>query len=361
MVNHEDKTGSLPTDEEVRLEACRIIFASEALSLQGISAKFSWLRDLLMADEELARSAKFGPLRSGIENRLSILKINGKDNLFEQCPLEQHLHEYVRAKILLGLTAMDDELQEEACRIVGRIEEVSTTPSDFIANWLVRLITASSGWLANFRQRAHLPRTEDIHNFDSRPTDPNKIDSTIHNYSRLERSLKDYMDSQRANGIEPTDEDLQAQARIIIYEFDDGWNQTAADNPEWLKAFRQRHTESSETQSRTATTSTGSPSSMEGTQRQQLETIAQTQFKPVTGSCTLTNLHAIESAMSHSPCGAKRNATGNYFVNDANCYRRLARELTRFVTSTMSPNNPNCHVPTDAELQHQARWILYDE
>jgi len=27
----------------------------------------------------------------------------------------------------------------------------------------------------------------------------------------------------------------------------------------------------------------------------------------------------------------------------------------------MSPNNPNCHAPTDNEIQHQARWILYDD
>ncbi|EXL40796.1 hypothetical protein FOCG_16740 [Fusarium oxysporum f. sp. radicis-lycopersici 26381] len=46
---------------------------------------------------------------------------------------------------------------------------------------------------------------------------------------------------------------------------------------------------------------------------------------------------------------------GAFFLTDANCYRRLFRELTRFVSSAMSPNNPNCHVPTDAEIQHQAR------
>ncbi|KAG5813946.1 hypothetical protein H9Q71_003487 [Fusarium xylarioides] len=46
---------------------------------------------------------------------------------------------------------------------------------------------------------------------------------------------------------------------------------------------------------------------------------------------------------------------GAFFLTDANCYRRLFRELTTFVKSIMSPNNPNYHVPTDAELQHQAR------
>ncbi|KAF5708559.1 homeobox 4 [Fusarium mundagurra] len=52
---------------------------------------------------------------------------------------------------------------------------------------------------------------------------------------------------------------------------------------------------------------------------------------------------------------------GAFFLTDVNCYRRLNRELTRFVTSIMSLNNPNCHVPTDAEIQHQARCIIFDD
>ncbi|KAF5632014.1 homeobox 4 [Fusarium sp. NRRL 52700] len=52
---------------------------------------------------------------------------------------------------------------------------------------------------------------------------------------------------------------------------------------------------------------------------------------------------------------------GAFFLTDVNCYRRLNRELTRFVTSIMSLNNPNCHVPTDAEIQHQARRIIFDD
>lgn len=27
---------------------------------------------------------------------------------------------------------------------------------------------------------------------------------------------------------------------------------------------------------------------------------------------------------------------------------------------SQSPKNPNCHVPSDEEIQHQARWIMYD-
>jgi hypothetical protein len=34
---------------------------------------------------------------------------------------------------------------------------------------------------------------------------------------------------------------LQDQARVILYEDADGWEQTAADNPEWLNLFKKAH------------------------------------------------------------------------------------------------------------------------
>lgn len=43
------------------------------------------------------------------------------------------------------------------------------------------------------------------------------------------------------SGVTLTDEMLQSQARRILYESDDAWNQTAADNPEWLDLFKKAH------------------------------------------------------------------------------------------------------------------------
>lgn len=335
-----------PSDEEMMIEACRIIFASETLSLQGIATQVSWLRDIIMADENLALKARFGPLRSTTENRLASLKINGKDNLFEECPMEQQLHEFVRAKRLLGLTAMDNELQEEACKIVGRVEEVSTNPSESVANWLVRLATFSTKWLAPFRQRASLPRTDDIKHAIIRSTDPTLIDSTIHSYSRLERELADFLRAQRSMGVEPSDEDLQRQARIIIYEFDDGWNQTAADSVFWLAGFRNRHPPSE-----TSPAASGISSNF-------------SYLRP-NGSTTASTVPSVAGV----PIASHANTGQGYhelmgqriMLNQSNCYWGLEKELGRFVKSMMSPNNPNQHIPTDAELQHQSRWILHNE
>lgn len=116
-----------------------------------------------MGNKEIAKEAQFAPLRHGAENRLCALKINGKDNLFEQCPLEVQLKEFIQAKAVLEVHITDDELQEECCYIIGNFQELPIPHYDFIADWLIRLVMSSAGWLAAFRQRAHLQNTQ---NFD---------------------------------------------------------------------------------------------------------------------------------------------------------------------------------------------------
>ncbi|KAI1496482.1 hypothetical protein F5X99DRAFT_414053 [Biscogniauxia marginata] len=348
--NKTDDTGQGPTDADIQKEACRIIFGAEVFTHGDPVESPSWLRDLIMSSEEVRRQALFKPIRGQSENRMSTLRINGKRNIFEQCVFEKQLHEFVHAKQLLGLTAMDSELQMEACRIIGRIEEKSSNPSEVLANWILRLINSSSKWLQDFRQRAHLPRSEDVGDAFQRSKDPKTIDSTIHNYTRLDTELGQYLQQQRSLGIEPTDAVLQRQARIIIYEQDDEWNQTAADDRAWLDNFKQRYPPKTPT---TLSTSHSSSSSNK---------------LPFTGRAPSARESGFSGEIASNAMGQPQSAdqpayirAGPYFMNDANCYRRLARGLSRFVAATTSPNNPNCHVPTDEELQHQARWIVYDD
>lgn len=42
-------------------------------------------------------------------------------------------------------------------------------------------------------------------------------------------------------------------------------------------------------------------------------------------------------------------------------YANLTQQLSRYISTCMSANNPRCHIPTDAEIQHQARLIVYDD
>lgn len=369
LTNERDIKGRVPTDEELQVEACRIIYAADVQTDQSISAIPSWLRDLLLSSEPLALQARMAPIRSANESRQSVLRINGKGNIFEDDPMERELHEYVKARRLLGLTAMDGELQYEACNIIGRMEESSSHPSEHVANFLLRLIYGSTSWLAEFRQRAVLPRSEDVGDEARRSTDPSKIDSTIHNYSRLERELAEFLHMQRSIGIEPTDMDLQNKARMVIYECDDSWNQTAADNSDWLAAFRQRHVSP---EASAVALATYEPLT--------ISSVSQNRFTPLMGMTTWlssscfggsrnTSLGSIgtptfgTAADVDRHIGKTNNAVkiGPYFFNDANCYRRLARELGAYVASVMSPNSLDCHIPTDKELQRQARWILYQE
>jgi hypothetical protein len=350
--------GKDPTDEELQVEACRIVYGAEVLSHSPLSSAPSWLRDLVMSSQDAVRQAQMSPIKSHTDSRMNKLKINGKDNPFEECEMERQLRDFVKARSLLGLAAMDRELQVEASKIVGRMEESSNTPSDKVANFLLRLIHKSKAWLCDFRQRAHLPRSEDLADEAVRSKDQTTIDSTILNYSRLERELAEYVRNQRGMGVEPDDSSLQRQARLIVYEYDDGWNQTAADNAEWLAAFKLRHMMDG-----------GSPrSSMSETSPLTLESLqGSSTFSPAaTTSATTSALqpNALLTGfptLAEAPCRPMPAISAQFFLNDANCYRRLAKELTRYVNSTMSPNNPNCHVPSDQELQHQSRWILYDE
>lgn len=57
-------------------------------------------------------------------------------------------------------------------------------------------------------------------------------------YQRLERELKAYIRRQVEAGTIPTDQDIQDEARQIIYGTDDPWNQTSADNPIWLSNLK---------------------------------------------------------------------------------------------------------------------------
>jgi len=53
--------------------------------------------------------------------------------------------------------------------------------------------------------------------------------------------LGQFVQEKMNQGVLVTNDMLQRQARWILYETDDDWNQTAADNPEWLELFKKAH------------------------------------------------------------------------------------------------------------------------
>jgi hypothetical protein len=57
----------------------------------------------------------------------------------------------------------------------------------------------------------------------------------------LTRHLARFARQQMLLGAIPTDEMFQRESRRVLYQdADDEWNQTVADNPEWIKQFRER-------------------------------------------------------------------------------------------------------------------------
>lgn len=353
--NTRDAMGASPSDEEMQHEACRIIYASEPLSQSGQAGDASWLRDVLLSSNEIKHRAQLSRLRGPAENCLGKLQINGQENIFGNCPMEAQLNDFVKARTLLGLATTDYELQVEACNIVGRMEEKSVKPSEDIANFILRLIYKDASWMSSFRQRAGLPVPEGTMNL----RDQSATNSTIYNYSQLEVELAEFTRNQRALGSSPTDDELRNQARCVVHQCSKSQNETAADNKAWLDAFKQRHLQTGASQA--SPSNSNSPgntleSFVPGVNNTRAGVIG-SGFSPFTGSGTNSPANA-QYPESPATYGMNRN---QLFLSGANNYRQLVRELARYVASAVSPNNPNRHVPTDEEIRHQARWVLYDD
>ncbi|KAJ4230185.1 hypothetical protein NW757_013995 [Fusarium falciforme] len=220
------KQDGIPVSDMLQLEGCRTILAAEGLmrgDAPDEAEARSWLRDIFFSNNDISQRARFSPLRSKAESCLAVPKLHGQRQLFDGCPLEAQLRNFMLDSAWSGQAMPSDaELRAEACRIVSELGSCFTVLlEDAVATWLMALIESAQGWLYAFRIRVQTESPQDH-------------------------------------------------------------------RPSWIKA----------------------------------------------------NL---------------------YFLNDANYHRWLGRELGRWVLSTTSLNNPNSHVPSDEELRHQARCILYDE
>lgn len=70
--------------------------------------------------------------------------------------------------------------------------------------------------------------------------DPNK--SEFDNFLNVfTRHLGRYARGQMELGVIPSDEMFQKESRRVLFDGEDAWDQTIADNPDWLSAFRRLH------------------------------------------------------------------------------------------------------------------------
>jgi hypothetical protein len=282
-----DENGHLPDNDAIQLEACRIIFAAETTSVTQPSEtekqnQVSWLRDLVMSSPALTERARFQPVRSASESRHFPLRINAKGHLFEHCPMESQLIDFVMEQTLAGFVPNDAQLHNEACQIVRRMEQETSTPSDVFANWVVKGIYSAGNWLSNFKQRASIL-------------------------------------------------DVPGIAGAPLGPISDTWS-----SPSWTQP---PHTNALESVL-DRTSSSQQPHDF---------------FKPLPA-------FSEECPTMPSPT-TQPNTHGRIrtlLPDDTNFYRIFDSDMRRWAASTLSPKNPNCHVPSDEEIQHQARWIMYD-
>ncbi|KAG9250356.1 uncharacterized protein F5Z01DRAFT_666552 [Emericellopsis atlantica] len=327
-----DRTGRIPSPAELQSDACRIIFAAEVPSYHGDESS-SWLRDLILSADDIVQKAKLSPLRSAKESRLTFLHIIGKKSPFESCPLEAQLLEFVHAQPPESLT--EARVHRQAVDILRKMESASSSPSDIATTWLLELARSSKSWLKRFQIRAGVNLSETAQ-FEVTPT---PIDQVLQNYEQLESKLAEKVELLRQHGIEPDDTALRQQALKIIDEFDNAeWRALAAGNHGWLARFKRRHLPWAD--------SYGFYARFSDTANQ--------------ASCHNDQTMSDGNKSPHRP-GLIKMKIGEYYLNDPNFDKWVARELARWVAATMSPNNPNQHVPTDEELKHQARWIMYED
>lgn len=218
-------------------------------------------------------------MKSAAKSRYTELRIHSKKDIFEHCKLESGLREYVDMLGLLSLEVGDEELQREACEIIKNM--VGASP--MFTGLLIGLVNASTRWLVPFRLRAGLSchdsgqieSQDNLSQLNALPFFGNTAHDNLALTPALDQKIVSLNDGNMYRGLTrdltryvartisplnptshvPTDEELQYQARWIEYDryafstivfvaslmFEyshDVWNQTPADNADWLAEFK---------------------------------------------------------------------------------------------------------------------------
>jgi len=192
----------------------------------------------------------------------------------------------------------------------------------------------------------------------------------------LEKQLQNHVEMSRVLGLTVSDDELQLEACAIVRRME-ALSPTASDtfgyfltrliygSTNWLLPFRERVQLPMATELiRPVSIEQGDPVSaqIKGTSAvsSEIPGPAFVRLDALTIPPEIPSPPELEVAAPLSTPGLDSGVIASSVI-DVSCYKRLAKGLSRFVASTMSQYNPNKHIPTDEELQHQARWIWYEE
>ncbi|CAN9171120.1 unnamed protein product [Alternaria alternata] len=273
----------------------------EDISTSALTKGDSWLRDLIMSSEDVIKEARSGSMELSNDGEISFLKIHGQHYLFEKCQFESQLRIFVEFERLMDVHVHDVHIQNEACEIIRRKEEDSLTSSESFTSWIITLVRSNADWLSKFKERNGIS-AKDVTNHlvsglslgsgssESFPwlppcspsppvflsteyeVDPSAVDliqadhmpavsaplteaselQGLANYhiedanfyrgfvANLKRWVAATMCTENPNSHVPSDAEIQHQARWLLYNGGDAWNQTPADFVEWLEPFKRQ-------------------------------------------------------------------------------------------------------------------------
>ncbi|KAH0566471.1 hypothetical protein GP486_000141 [Trichoglossum hirsutum] len=154
--------------------------------------------------------------------------------------LESELSAWAANQKMLGIHPTDQMIQDQARLIAFGIDDPR-----------IQTVAGTQGWLDMVKQKNGLGEESagggnqaSIGDLEAsslnRPTYISPPESGMC-YKVLERELANWIKDQIVNGIIPSDAMIQDQARVIICNSGDSWNQTAADNSEWLEVVKQKN------------------------------------------------------------------------------------------------------------------------
>ncbi|KAF7555444.1 hypothetical protein G7Z17_g2163 [Cylindrodendrum hubeiense] len=295
-------------------------------------------------------------------------------NAFELIKLEL---EYLITEHLNKNQSMpsDESLRYESCCIVVSSDVLSNGAETTAPSWLRDLLTSSESTAKRARLR---PMRDPSRSWVTQLKIHGK--GNIFEKCTMEDQLQNYVEISKILGNQVEDCDLQFEAHNIVARMEASsphpcaWVQPFLSgliygSSGWLTSFRHRANLGSMSPSSTPRLDESSEMSdvlvTDSNHSSQPICLGMLPSDSVSKNPVNPCINTVNDsvpAIDSSHDGAKAFAKAMpLLLNDDNCYRGLVKDLSRFVVSTISRRNPDSHVPTNEELQYQARWIMFQE
>ncbi|CAI6097496.1 unnamed protein product [Clonostachys chloroleuca] len=337
LQSFQDQYGVIPSDDQFQLETCRIIFSLDSLTseeaLERDSAA-SWLRDLVTSNPEISQRAKLAPVRRENESAFSSRSMLPRaTSYFEGCPLEYELRRFVRQAWASGrMDLTDSELQDAACTAILEVDARFAMPlSTFVAKWLVKASMSSTTWLQKFKERMGALKLRVFGAMGSSSSESR----TKNDRAVTETEFPPFYVNGEIASTQSTAPNLSLDAGFGVWDVGIDYNQP-----------------------QTRDLTNPAIGNELNTEKEVPFDVSTRLFFPVGdrfGGVTDKTHHGPEY---HPGSWITKKF---YFLNDPKYQQLLSRELKRWVKATISPNNPTMHIPSDEELRHQARCMMYDD